>query len=39
MIIQADFPRVDGFSIEFNDLLRRLLEKDPIKRITWEELK
>jgi len=39
MIVQSDFPKVEGFSNEFNDLLRRLLEKDPIKRINWEELK
>lgn len=39
MIVQSDFPRVDGFSLEFNDLLKRLLEKDPIKRINWDELK
>ena len=39
MIIDADFPKVDGFSQEFNDILTKLLEKDPIKRINWEELK
>jgi serine/threonine protein kinase len=39
MIVQADFPKVEGFSIEFNDLLKRLLEKDPVKRINWDELK
>ena len=39
MIVQADFPKVDGFSQEFNDLLKRLLEKDPVKRINWDELK
>ena len=39
MIIEFDFPKVDGFSAEFNDLLRKLLEKDPTKRINWEELK
>jgi serine/threonine protein kinase len=39
LILEGDFPIVDGFSGEFNDLLRKLLEKDPIKRINWEELK
>lgn len=39
MILEGDFPRVEGFSKEFNDLLTKLLEKDPIKRINWEELK
>uniref|UniRef100_A0AAV1TWW7 Protein kinase domain-containing protein n=1 Tax=Peronospora matthiolae TaxID=2874970 RepID=A0AAV1TWW7_9STRA len=27
-----------GMSLEFCDLLRRLLEKDPYQRITWDEL-
>jgi serine/threonine-protein kinase ULK4 len=39
MILEANHPRVEGFSDEFNDLLSKLLEKDPIKRINWEELK
>jgi serine/threonine-protein kinase ULK4 len=39
MIVSAEFPKVDGFSVEFNDLLKKLLEKDPIKRINWDELK
>ena len=39
MIVQQDFSKVDGYSSEFNDLLKRLLEKDPIKRINWDELK
>ena len=39
MIVQQDFPKVEGYSTEFNDLLRRLLEKDPVKRINWDELK
>lgn len=39
MILEANHPRVEGFSDEFNDLLNKLLEKDPIKRINWEELK
>lgn len=30
---------VDGFSVMFNDLLSRLLEKDPVKRISWEHLR
>jgi serine/threonine-protein kinase ULK4 len=39
MILEQDFPRVNDFSKEFNDLLSKLLEKDPVKRINWEELK
>lgn len=39
MIVNSDFPKVDGFSTDFNDLLRKLLEKDPIKRINWDEIK
>ena len=30
---------VPNFSDDFNDLLKRLLAKDPIERITWHELK
>lgn len=30
---------VSNFSDDFNDLIRRLLEKDPVRRITWHELK
>jgi hypothetical protein len=30
---------VADFSADFNDLIGKLLEKDPIKRINWEELK
>jgi len=32
-------PRVEGYSAAFNDLLARLLEKDPVKRIYWEHLR
>ena len=39
MILEQDFPRVNDFSRDFNDLLSKLLEKDPLKRINWEELK
>lgn len=35
LIVKAETPRVEGFSEEFNDLLRRLLEKDPVKRADW----
>jgi serine/threonine protein kinase len=31
--------KVEGFSPAFNDLLNRLLEKDPVKRIYWEHLR
>ena len=30
---------LSNFSDDFNDLIRRLLEKDPVRRITWHELK
>ena len=30
---------LSNFSEDFNDLVRRLLEKDPARRITWHELK
>jgi hypothetical protein len=39
MILEAETPEVKGFSTEFNDLISRLLIKDPIKRMYWEELK
>ena len=39
MILETDTPSVPGFSAEFNDLVSKLLEKDPIKRITWPELR
>jgi hypothetical protein len=39
MIVDGSFPMVDGFTKEFNDLLLKLLEKDPIRRMNWEELK
>jgi len=35
-IIDAPTPRLDSFSSKFNDLIRGLLDKDPIKRFTWE---
>jgi len=30
---------VEGFSHLFNDLLKRLLHKDPVQRIHWEHLR
>jgi serine/threonine-protein kinase ULK4 len=30
---------IEGFTVEFNDLLMKLLQKDPIYRINWDELK
>jgi len=39
MIVEQETPRLEGFSQDFNDLIGKLLEKDPLKRITWEELK
>ena len=38
-IIHADLKKVDGFSDTFNDLLFKLLEKDPLRRISWEQLR
>lgn len=38
-IQEAKIAKVDGFSVLFNDLLERLLEKDPVKRISWEHLR
>ncbi len=38
-IVESGAPKVEGFSPEFNDLLSRLLEKDPVKRIYWEHLR
>jgi|LauGreDrversion4_2_1035121.scaffolds.fasta_scaffold604407_2 serine/threonine-protein kinase ULK4 len=40
MIVESECALpVEGTSSEFNDLLRRMLEKDPMKRISWEEIK
>jgi len=38
-ICEEDTPQVEGASPLFNDLLKRLLEKDPVKRIYWEHLR
>ncbi len=38
-ICESETPKVEGFSPVFNDLLARLLEKDPVKRIYWEHLR
>jgi serine/threonine protein kinase len=38
-IAEKDTPQVEGFSPLFNDLIKRLLEKDPVKRIYWEHLR
>jgi serine/threonine protein kinase len=35
-IMDAPTPRVEGCSPEFNDLVLGLLEKDPVRRITWD---
>ena len=40
MIVEGDSPLpVEGTSPDFNDLLKRMLEKDTIKRINWEEIR
>ena len=38
-IQEAPTPNVEKFSPIFNDLLGRLLQKDPVKRISWEHLR
>jgi len=38
-ICEKEFTPIEGFSPLFNDLLKRLLEKDPVKRIYWEHLR
>ena len=38
-ICEEETPQVEGFSPLFNDLLKRLLEKDAVKRIYWEHLR
>lgn len=38
-ICEKETPQVEGFSPLFNDLIKRLLEKDPVKRIYWEHLR
>ena len=38
-ITEEPIKEIQNFSDDFNDLLRRLLAKDPIERITWHELK
>lgn len=38
-LIKAETPRVEKFSTAFNDLLAGLLQKDPVKRISWENLR
>ena len=39
MIVDINQPALPDFSPQFNDLVKKLLEKDPIKRINWDELK
>lgn len=38
-ILEAPFQKVEGFSPTFHDLLSKLLEKDPLRRISWEQLR
>ncbi|EAS06928.2 Serine/Threonine kinase domain protein (macronuclear) [Tetrahymena thermophila SB210] len=37
-ILNQEVQKVSGFSNEFNDLIEKLLQKNPIKRITWDSL-
>ena len=39
MIFEAETPSVSNFSDDFNDLLKCLLEKDPTRRMNWQEIK
>lgn len=39
MILEKQIPDVPGVSSDFNKLTLLLLEKDPVKRITFEEIK
>jgi serine/threonine protein kinase len=38
-IVVQDVPVVEGFSKEFNDIVQKMLQKDPIYRINWDEIK
>lgn len=38
-ILESSLEKVEGFSPEFQDLLEKLLEKDPLRRISWELLR
>jgi len=38
-ILESSFEKVEGFTPEFQDLLIKLLEKDPLRRISWEQLR
>ena len=31
--------KLKNFGVEFNDLIVKLLEKDPVQRISWEQLR
>jgi len=36
--LNNEVPQVPNYSAEFNSLLSELFQKDPAKRISWEEL-
>ena len=38
-IIVDEVKPVDGYSVEFNDLIKKMLQKDPIYRVNWDEIK
>jgi serine/threonine-protein kinase ULK4 len=38
-ILESDFEKVNAFGSSFHDLLTKLLEKDPLRRISWEQLR
>ena len=38
-IVVQDVPVVEGYSQEFNDIVQKMLQKDPIYRINWDEIK
>ena len=37
--MNVDVAPLSNFSNEFNDLIKIILQKDPVKRCNWEELK
>ena len=38
-IVVQEVQPVSGFSSEFNDLVQKMLQKDPVNRINWDEVK
>jgi serine/threonine protein kinase len=38
-IVVQEVPVVPKFSDEFNDIIKKMLQKDPVNRINWDEIK